>query len=206
MEKEFLYNLPVYGDILAISILQLIQKNPGVTVAAVERNLCGLKAKKKIKDVDYSGKFRLLPCRDVIEMIDRLMDMQLVIKTQTGFSRQFTLTLTENGEAFLKLQPKHVHTEYKDFNDMEWREFLMEHDYTNDRYVCFEEDFKDFLHLLEHKNVVLTQYDMCLPAFLKNIPGWRKFVKEKMKGTRIQEKSYWRFVEDVGNEKYDAWK
>ena len=96
MEKEFLYNLPIYGDILAISILQLIQKNPGVTVAAVERNLCGLKMKKKIKDVDYSGKFRLLPRRDVLEMIDRLMDMQLVIKTQAGFSRQFTLMLTEN--------------------------------------------------------------------------------------------------------------
>ena len=45
MEKEFLYNLPIYGDILAISILQLIQKNPGVTVAAVERNLCGLQWK-----------------------------------------------------------------------------------------------------------------------------------------------------------------
>ena len=206
MEKEFLYNLPIYGDILAISILQLIQKNPGVTVAAVERNLCGLKMKKKIKDVDYSGKFRLLPCRDVIEMIDRLMDMQLVIKTQAGFSRQFTLMLTENGESFLNLQPRHIHTDYKDFNDMEWREFLMEHDYTNDRYVCSDEDYKHFLHLLEHKNVVLTQYDICLPAFLKNIPGWREFTKEKIKGTGIQEKSYWRFVEDVGNGKYETWK
>ena len=56
MEKEFLYNLPIYGDILAISILQLIQKNPGVTVAAVERNLCELKMKKKINIIKKINK------------------------------------------------------------------------------------------------------------------------------------------------------
>lgn len=46
MEKEALYALPVYGDILADSILQLARKNPGIAVADVERNLCGLKTKK----------------------------------------------------------------------------------------------------------------------------------------------------------------
>ena len=92
MEKEALYALPVYGDILAVSILQLAQKNPGITVADVERNLCGLKTKKKIKNVYYSGRFRLLPCRNVLEMIDRLMDMRLILKVQSGFSRQFVLT------------------------------------------------------------------------------------------------------------------
>lgn len=55
MEKEALYALPVYGDILAASILQLARKNPGIAVADVERNLCGLKTKKEIKDVYYSG-------------------------------------------------------------------------------------------------------------------------------------------------------
>lgn len=49
MEKEALYALPVYGDILAASILQLVQENPGIAVADVERNLCGLKVKKKDK-------------------------------------------------------------------------------------------------------------------------------------------------------------
>lgn len=73
MEKEALYALPVYGDILASSILQLAQENPGIAVADVERNLCGLKTKKKIKNVYYSGRFRLLPCRNVLEMIDRLI-------------------------------------------------------------------------------------------------------------------------------------
>lgn len=47
MEKEALYALPVYGDILAASILQLVQENPGIAVADVERNLCGLKVKKR---------------------------------------------------------------------------------------------------------------------------------------------------------------
>lgn len=47
MEKEALYALPVYGDILAVSILQLARKNPGIAVADVERNLCGLKQKRK---------------------------------------------------------------------------------------------------------------------------------------------------------------
>ena len=51
MEKEALYALPVYGDILAVSILQLARKNPGIAVADVERNLCGLKTKKKIKNL-----------------------------------------------------------------------------------------------------------------------------------------------------------
>lgn len=49
MEKEALYALPVYGDILAASILQLVQENPGIAVADAERNLCGLKVKKKDK-------------------------------------------------------------------------------------------------------------------------------------------------------------
>jgi len=30
MEKEALYALPAYGDILAVSILQLAQENPGM--------------------------------------------------------------------------------------------------------------------------------------------------------------------------------
>ena len=97
MEKEALYALPVYGDILAVSILQLARKNPGIAVADVERNLCGLKTKKKIKNVYYSGRFRLLPCRNVLEMIDRLMDMRLILKVQSGFSRQFVLTITKDG-------------------------------------------------------------------------------------------------------------
>ena len=96
MEKEALYALPVYGDILAASILQLVQENPGIAVADVERNLCGLKTKKKIENVCFSGRFRLLPCRNVLEMIDRLIDMQLAVKTQSGFSRQFTLTITKD--------------------------------------------------------------------------------------------------------------
>lgn len=119
MEKEALYALPVYGDILADSILQLARKNPGIAVADVERNLCGLKTKKEIKNVYYSGRFRLLPCRNVLEMIDRLMDMRLILKVQSGFSRQFVLTITKDGENFLELPFRQLHTKFCEFNDFE---------------------------------------------------------------------------------------
>lgn len=119
MEKEALYALSVYGDILAVSILQLARKNPGIAVADVERNLCGLKTKKQIENVYYSGRFRLLPCRNVLEMIDRLMDMRLILKVQSGFSRQFVLTITKDGENFLELPFRQLHTKFCEFNDFE---------------------------------------------------------------------------------------
>lgn len=201
MEKEALYALPVYGDILAVSILQLAQKNPGITVADVERNLCGLKTKKKIKNVYYSGRFRLLPCRNVLEMIDRLMDMRLILKVQSGFSRQFVLTITKDGENFLELPFRQLHTKFCEFNDSEWCEFLKEHDYTNDRYAYSEKEKQEFLHLLEHRNVVLTQHDVWLQAFLKNVDGWQEFVRKQAKGAGISDKAYWRFVENITKRK-----
>ena len=201
MEKEVLYALPVYGDILAISILQLVRKNPGLTVADVERNLCGLKIKNKIENVCFSGRFRLLPCRNVLEMIDRLMDMQLVVKTQSGFSRQFVLTITKDGENFLELPFRQIHTKFCEFNDSEWCAFLKEHDYTNGRYVYSEKEKHDFLHLLEHRNVVLTQHDVWLPAFLKNIDGWQEFVRKQARGAGISDKAYWRFVANITKRK-----
>lgn len=201
MEKEVLYALPVYGDILAVSILQLARKNPGIAVADVERNLCGLKTKKEIKNVYYSGRFRLLPCRNVLEMIDRLMDMQLVVKTQSGFSRQFVLTITKDGENFLELPFRQIHTKFCEFNDSEWCAFLKEHDYTNGRYVYSEKEKHDFLHLLEHRNVVLTQHDVWLPAFLKNIDGWQEFVRKQARGAGISDKAYWRFVANITKRK-----
>lgn len=147
--------------------------------------------------INFSGRFRLLPCRNVLEMIDRLMDMRLILKVQSGFSRQFVLTITKDGENFLELPFRQLHTKFCEFNDSEWCEFIKEHDYTNDRYVYSEKEKQEFLHLLEHRNVVLTQHDVWLPAFLENVDGWQEFARKQSEGAGISDKAYWRFVANI---------
>lgn len=193
-EKEKLYGIPLYGDLLALAILKLIRKNdsklPPKTIAD---SLCGNKNTGKLNKIPECGCFMLTSNDEVLNMIEQLMACGLAESCKIG--KQRVLKLTDKGKEFIKLPYKKMHMAnivgYDRYTDMDWAEYLKS---------CAEEErwavVHDQISVLEHKNVFMLHPDK-MSEMLKKAPcTWIDYA-DMMYDLEIgKNKEYWKRVRE----------
>lgn len=193
-EKEKLYGIPLYGDLLALAILKLTRKNDArLSPKTIANSLCGKKSTGKLNKIPEYGCFTLTSTNEVLDMIERLIACGLAEPCKIG--KQRVLKLTEKGKEFIKLPYKKSHmisiVGYDRYTDMDWAEYLKS---------CSEKRrwavVHDQISMLEHKNVFMLHRNE-MSEMLKRAPGtWADYADMMYELEVGKNKDYWKNIRE----------
>lgn len=203
-KTDRLYQIPVYGNLLAINILKFIKINQNAypSADAVMKNFMGLQQTfdNKLTNTAASGKFEVLGPDEILDMIQELINFGLVkpLTYKTARIKYHCLTLSERGEGFLVLPHRSpIEKEYKEYNDVDWEWFLKSSgfNYYDDNQI----------EILDKKNVVCLHQEK-IKEFLKNKPEhWKEYAEFMYELENDIGKRYWKFVIGLFDEQDSVW-
>ena len=218
-EREInrLCNLPAYGNYLPCVILRLVQESGCISDKGISSNL---RKKRKengiIKNIPESGMLGYFTENDVLNAVKMLYDCGLLKKNSDK-----TYSVTTLYDEFLTLPGvrKKQH-EFKDFTDLEWKNFLDDYEYYDeygdelfyipgdwgavDTELTLEQHEKmkkvdiEQMQVLHNKYIVRTCTDALSfivhqkPENTMNI--WREYAETMCEISDGREKKHWQFV------------
>lgn len=194
MEKERLYRLPLYGNMLVVAALKLIRRNEGkITAKALTKNLTTSEKNVNVKSIPESGKFKLISPEEVDNIVDKLIGFGFVEVEKVGHER--VLVTTDAGREFARLEyPKSrlQKLQFDHYSDMDWLEYVKQQNENGNFDRLAEETC-----ILEHKNLFML-FPEEIKEFVKKVPReWIEYADMMKDLAEGKEKEFWSYVKKM---------
>lgn len=189
-EIKELYDIPLYGNLLALTVLKLIRKNGRkLTAKRIARIMTNPEAARKtmLNETPECGKFQMIDNDIIVNYIDDMVAHKLIDTAKSGHEQ--VLYITNDGLDFIRLEYRRLHNEYTDFSDLDWIEYIKQ---------CVADGIKsraqEQISVLEHKSIFILYPDET-KEFLKYSPDdWKQYASMMYELATSHEKEYWKMI------------